>query len=296
MLEDHVDIWHVYNEPNFIFKVVRDNSQKPIVFDIHDWTSLREAAPVIPDELIAEKLALEGADGFVTCSMGYQRHLREQTQKPNVMVYSMVPAALYPTEVHKTKPGLVYEGGLKGKTDLEINYPYRNWAAFLKEAVKTFPEGHKAYCFSAGGPEDFGDYQDDKIEVYDYIRYDQLLVELSRSTVGLVGSPMPLKDFRDSMPNKLFEYIAAGTPCLVINAPEAQQFVEMHNLGVGIRDPSEVATALDKLTNHNISKDRFAFTMETQIGKLVALYEEVMCVKLGTVLSQPETQLSVVAT
>jgi hypothetical protein len=58
---------------------------------------------------------------------------------------------------------------------------------------------------------------------------------LSQHSVGIVGTPYPLSDFADSMPNKLFEYVAAGLPVICINAPEAAKYAEANGLGMGVQ-------------------------------------------------------------
>ena len=102
---------------------------------------------------------------------------------------------------------------------------------------------------------------------------------------GLVGSPYPLDDFKDSMPNKLFEYISAGIPALVFNAPEAGKYVEENGLGLSIQDASEVPQALEKLKDHNVLMDRWRYTMDGEIPSLVTLYGE-LCGQSQRVIAQ----------
>jgi len=88
------------------------------------------------------------------------------------------------------------------------------------------------------------------------------------------------------MPNKFFEYVAAGLPCIIVNSPEAQRFAEENNLGVGIQDATQVKQALDSLKDHRVAQDRWGYTMESQIPKLLALYQEVLGAKSPRVIAQ----------
>ena len=272
LVEPYVDLFHVHNEPNWMFRAVKEVTKKPVVFDIHDWSSLRQHEKPHADEIREEEYALKNADAFVVPSQGYYDRLPD---KPKALVYSKVPTWLMPSNKEKKHPGLAFEGGVKGKTKFKYNFRYRNWAEFAQKAVSNFPNGDKFTFYSANLGEDWSDYENDKIQISEPIVYPQLLHQLSYHTAGLVGAPYELEDFKDSMPNKLFEYLAAGIPCVVINSPEAQKYVEDHNVGVGIQDASEVRGALDKLKDYK--PNRWEFTMEAEIPKLLALYEEVMC-------------------
>lgn len=284
ILSPHVDIFHVHNEPNWIFRTVKENTNKPVVFDIHDWTSLRRVSDPPAFELIEEKYALENADGFVVPSKGYLDKIREESNKPSILAYSMVPQFLFP-EVDGKSEGLVYAGGVKGKNvEFIYNYEYRNWAAFSQLAVNLTDREFDFY--TANGGEDFCEYENEKIHMHPPKIYPDMMQSIAGHEAGIVGAPIEILDFRDSMPNKLFEYISAGVPAIIINAPEAQAFVEQNDLGVGIRDVSELPEALEKLTNHNVSLDRWGFTMESQIPKVLALYEEIRCAQSPRAIPQ----------
>jgi glycosyltransferase involved in cell wall biosynthesis len=276
LLEPHVDIFHVHNEPNWIFKTVRQATRKPVIFDIHDWTSLRGVEDPVPFELEGERFALEYADGFCVPSKGYLKKIRSLTKKPTGLVYSMVPGFLFPQPQGIKNPGLVFEGGVKGKGDLRYNYAYRNWAQFAQDTVKMLKEEVDFFFYTANGGEDFEEYKHDRIKISPPLVYDDLLRMLSTHSLGLVGSPFPVSEFNDAMPNKLFEYVAAGIPCMVFNSPEAKDYVERQGIGCGIQDVSQVPMTLEKLKDHKMLQDRWAYTMESQMPSLNALYQEVL--------------------
>lgn len=285
LLDPQVDLFHIHNEPNWLFRAVKDVTNKPIIFDIHDWTSLRKIEPPPPIEIEFEKQALAEADGFCVPSKGYLNRLREITDKPSVLVYSMVPSFLFPAERKvPPKPGIVYEGGVKGKNDFRYNYGYRNWAAFAKEAIKDI-DG-KFYFYTANMGEDFAEYEHPQIEVYPPMIYPELLNEMTAHSVGIVGAPFHVGEFDDAMPNKLFEYISSGIPCIIINASEATRYAEEHGVGVGIRDASEIPDALKSLSTHRMWQDRWEFTMDSQIPKLIELYRSVLCKTDPRVIAQ----------
>lgn len=275
LLDGFVDIWHIHNEPNWLFRVVSEESKKPIIFDIHDWTSLRTTAAPHPGELDDEKLALEKAAAFIVPSKGYYAKLGND--RPKLLIYSMVPKNLFPEIDPEKKPGLVYEGGLMGKSQpTDINFSHRNWAQFMHKALPFLPEEWKIYAYTANDGEILDEYKHERIAISAPLVYPDLLRALSAHSVGLVGSPFECGDFIDSMPNKLFEYVSAGLPVVVVNAPESAKYAEENGLGVGIRDVSELPRALERLTENTIARDRWGYTMESQLPKLVAFYWEVI--------------------
>jgi hypothetical protein len=116
--------------------------------------------------------------------------------------------------------------------------------------------------------------------------YNEMINECAKYDCGLVGTPFPLPDFEDSMPNKLFEYVAAGIPSIVINSPEAAKFVEENGLGLSVQDASMVPEAMERLKGDcNVKQDRWRFTMETEMPGLLELYGS-LCGKSERVISQ----------
>ena len=274
LIDKHVDLYHVHNEPNWMFRVVREITDKPVLFDIHDWTSIRND-PKQADEIKEEEFALRNASGFVVPSLGYLNKIRSISTRPSIQIHSKVLGMFYPKNTVRSRPGVVFEGGVQGKKQyFDMNYDYRNWSTFAKEAVQKFG-GEKFYLYSANTDEDFEEYKDEKIEIFPPQIYPDLIAQMSTHSCGLVGTPYPLPDFQDSMPNKLFEYVAAGIPCLVLNSPEAQRYVEQNGLGMGISSASEVYDAMQKVKELRVDRERWKHTMESEISALAAFYEEV---------------------
>src|SRR5262249_54884319 len=65
---------------------------------------------------------------------------------------------------------------------------------------------------------------------------DQILKHTASADVGIVGVENKCLSYYYSLPNKMFEYLLAGTPALVPNYPEMQRIVESHACGWSVPD------------------------------------------------------------
>jgi glycosyltransferase involved in cell wall biosynthesis len=107
--------------------------------------------------------------------------------------------------------------------------------------------------------------------------------ELARSRVGLVILH-PERNYVESFPTKLFEYMAAGLPAIASDFPFFRELVEPIGCAVFVDplDAPELATAIDGLLADQSRADemgrrgaaavRDRFNWEQQAPKLVALY------------------------
>ncbi len=75
---------------------------------------------------------------------------------------------------------------------------------------------------------------------------DRLLATTAEADVGVSLLQDTCENHRLALPNKLFEYVAAGVPVVVSDLPEMRRFVDAHGVGWTTRgsDPEAVAAAL----------------------------------------------------
>jgi glycosyltransferase involved in cell wall biosynthesis len=96
---------------------------------------------------------------------------------------------------------------------------------------------------------------------------------------------LPVAGHEDALPNKLFEYMAAGLPVVASAFPAWREIVEDAGCGILVdpRDPGAIATAIERLLADDEeaaamgARGRAAFersyTWETEAPKLLALYD-----------------------
>ena len=74
------------------------------------------------------------------------------------------------------------------------------------------------------------------------LNYLNLLDTLRGYDWGYVGTPVPHAQWTRALPNKIFDYLAAGLPCIVQNCPEAAAIIEYTEAGVVVPDGQPLPT------------------------------------------------------
>lgn len=110
---------------------------------------------------------------------------------------------------------------------------------------------------------------------------------LSDSYAGLV-TLQPTQNYIDSLPVKMFEYMAAGLPVIASNFPLWKDIIEVHNCGICVdpTKPEEIANAIDFLIgNPKLAKEmgengkrtvNEKFNWKAEEKKLFDLYESLL--------------------
>ncbi len=110
---------------------------------------------------------------------------------------------------------------------------------------------------------------------------------LSNSYAGLV-TLHPTQNYIDSLPVKMFEYMAAGLPVIASNFPLWKEIIEVHNCGICVdpTKPEEIANAIDLLvSNPELAREmgengkravNEKFNWKSEEKKLIDLYESLL--------------------
>jgi hypothetical protein len=107
----------------------------------------------------------------------------------------------------------------------------------------------------------------------------ELIESMSTARAGICGSPHPDRNMTDAMPNKLFEYVAAGIPSVCYGREHKMaEVIESNGLGVVIDSTSELEEALNECDNLRdyVIATRRELTMETQLEKIMAAYNKAL--------------------
>ena len=282
------EVIHVHNEPNWIVSAAaaaRDRSCPlvPVIFDVHDLDSQRAEGNIDKDETPA----IHASDGFIFPSKSYQIGVQKIYNigiLPARVIYSMCSRDDIVTDKLPRVNGLVYEGAtvapMANFNDRTPGYKaYRDYVGLSKQLTAL---GIPFHIY--GVRKDFQrSYLNAGAVVHDLHPFPDMMRQISRYDWGLCGHLGDHPQWQKAMPNKLFEYIAAGIPVVAINAGEVGEFVERYGLGIKARHIAElIRVVTSKSRDHifyniireTVEENRHKFVMESQVPEVEALYGE----------------------
>ena len=291
-----VDIWHVHNEPDWLVEqtLAAALPHQGVIFDVHDFESARWQSTPFQEQKIMRQV-----DACVHVSVPMNALALEIYgiyAPPSIVLPCHVPEAWYVNTKAEYHNNVVYEGGLdtpykgakEGPRGPEISF--RDYG-LLFDAVVQAGFSMSVYPSNTTPPGTDTQYAQYGVWVRPEVDYPSLMPTLSKYSWGIVGASAESLLMHRAMPNKLFEYMAAGVPVIVFNADTAGQFVKQ--LGVGIVIPT-LNSDIDSIRKHIVAslkeqitlsawqacKDkvmavRRSWSMDAQIGPLCELYDDV---------------------
>ena len=272
------DVIHVHNEPDWLVSAAKAaKPDTPVVYDCHDLDSQRDGEEANPDEIEAMKIA----DAYIFPSQSYYegaiRYHSLPTRKPKAVVYSMCNQDMMSIGPLPRVRGIAYEGGIAAPVEgyNYTRYPlYRDHRALVEEMY------YANIPIALYGVSDIfmSQYRTIGAMCFPPMPYVQMIRELSRWVWGFVGCADRCRTMEGSMPNKLFEYVAAGIPVIACNSPEAQKYVIDNGLGVSVDSISDIPGVYDSHEEwrEKVKEKREQFIMEREIDKVERIYRGVM--------------------
>lgn len=270
-----IDIVHCHNEPDWMAPIVKEVlPDVPLIYDVHDLATMRDYA--MPELVELEKDAMKAADAYVFVSRGYEREARAfhdiPASKPSIVAYSYCFEQSLEWQRFPRLRGICYEGNLVASPDPKMSY--RNHL-YLAE-----------FCRAHNIP--FATYGGEGLTLNHYAKcgticnamlpYPKLISNLARWDWGFVGHADRTRTLEYCMPNKMFEYIAAGIPVICCNAPEAGEWAEEHGVGVNITTIHKIPEiyAEHERLRETVEEKRSEIVMENQVPMILDLYEKVL--------------------
>ena len=281
---DWVEVIHVHNEPNWIVSAAAEARNAvcpwvPLVFDVHDLDSQRENGEIDMDE----EPAIHSADAFIFPSKSYEkgiRHVWNTRGAPGRVIYSMCNRSDIVESPLPRIEGLVYEGAtVSPLPHFNATTPgYKHYRDYTELAAHLLVRQIPFHLYGVR-KEFWRQYLDRGAIVHESLAFVDMMQQLTRYDWGLCGHSGDHPQWQKAMPNKLFEYLAAGIPVVSINAGEVSEFINEHGLGYaadGLDYLSRIArdSVLRNAYADNVIGLRHKFTMESQVPEIEALYGE----------------------
>lgn len=291
------DIIHCHNEPNeTVLMVMALPYDTPIIHDTHDLISLRSPHSCEPADFLHEALSNKYVSGcvyptdrlreFATAQYCVKHALTLESRHLRVDICDGVPDLDTDSRLR-----IVWQGGLR--QTLEKFTAYRYMKPVFVALEKWFDiEVYPAKMFMDTGDitakEFYENYVDlDFTTINEPLPYKDLLAKCGDSHYGLVGFNADCVDQDEltyiqlAMPNKLFDYIAAGIPVITLNCDLVARFVREFEIGLVIDREfgpwiEEEAREHYKRFKRNVEAIQEKTCMEREIFKLRDLYRRVL--------------------
>lgn len=228
----------------------------PVVYDCHELWPDRNGRPEWRPWLIAcEALFVRLADVTITASPGYAQAIASRYRVAPPRVVRNIPRA--PLHApgrngNRTAPVAVYLGGVMPGRGLEQAIQALRLAPEVR--MRVVGPGRAPYRASlermarAAGVED-------RLEIREAVPLSEALESIADCEMGLMLIQPVCRSYELTLPNKLFEYAAAGLPILASDLPVIGAVVRSEGIGevVPADDIDQIARAMQRLADHDVN-------------------------------------------
>ncbi|RLE32985.1 glycosyltransferase family 1 protein, partial [Candidatus Acetothermia bacterium] len=247
--------------------------------------------------VLIEKACLPFIDEIIIAEDSYIENYRG---RKNIVAIRNYPILSY----LKAYPGTFSEGVKKTDHSFKVTYvggiTRLRGALELVEALRTVKadgyQGVKLNLIGSVMPTDLKDELDGLIQKYSLERdlsipgpvpHENIFEILVQSHIG-IAALHPDPNYVESLPVKLFEYMAAGLPVIASNFPLWKEIVEGNECGLTVDplNPKEIAETIEYLVKHPEERKRMGengkravkekYNWEQEAKKLLAVYERLL--------------------
>src|SRR4051794_4875762 len=199
---------------------------------------------------VTERLVVPRADAVITVSDGIAGRLAQisRLQRPAVVVRNTADTA-----GGSPGPGLRAELGLSADTPLVLHQgaPAANRGCMTLVRALERLDGAQLVFLGEGEP---GFMRELRAAANGRVHFvparppEQLLAATAEADVGVTLLEDVCENHRLALPNKVFEYVAAGVPVVASDLPELHALVERYGIGVLVHpnDPQSVADGITR--------------------------------------------------
>ena len=283
------DLVHCSNEPDSLTNIML-TTNKPVVHDTHDFNSLCYKAE--GDMLTLEYLANTRSHGLIYVN---EYNLQLAKERYGVGCHNTLVVENRPSHAARPKECLtkiscgdkeihcVYEGSIFEKPN-DIRYMENIWLKLAENGVHVhfYTYTNPRYCQKLEGLHPMIHYEGAVSSV-------DLLTTLTQYDFGLVLF-QDLPEYRlildTALPNKLFEYIAAGLPIAVGNVKSHREFTEKYKVGAFLDFDKDIKKQITDIIKTKIPAnfiEKENLMMDAQADKIITFYQKIIAQYKGNI-------------
>ncbi|WP_026559746.1 glycosyltransferase family 4 protein [Bacillus sp. J37] len=297
--QTNADLYH-FHDPELlpVGVLLRLFTRKPVIFDVHEhypnaimskkylknWLK----NPVRIAYEVIEKISLPLLSGIIYTTEEVGERYRKYTscKIENYPLPEMFPPT---SRVNKKDAYLLYLGGITAIRGIEeLIEGFSHVSKHKPEAKLLFVGSFESTSFEENIHEKISMLGiKDKVEFKGKVPYQEIEKYLSEATIGIIPY-LPVPNHLVCLPNKLFEYMAAGVAVIASDFPHYRKVVESSNSGLLVNPerPQSISKAmLTLLENESLAKEmgengEVAFSNTYNWGseeeKLFSFYEKLL--------------------
>ena len=256
-LKTNADIYQ-FHDPELLYAGLRlKNKNKRVVFDSHeDAVGTILVAPYLkpPISIIIsklydcfEKFTCKKIDGVIGATPAIEKLFLKVSKKViNINNYPILSESEVNLSWDNKLNEVCYVGSIaatRGVREVVKSFDYVSSGARLNLV------GNFAYEAIEAEVKDMSAF--DKVNEYGYVNRSEVQKVLMRSIAGIVTSH-PIPTYIESLPIKMFEYMAAGIPFIISDFPYWRKLMEGYHCCIFVNplDAKEIAQAIDFFVNN----------------------------------------------
>lgn len=297
-LESDARYYH-FHDPELLYVAKKIKKLKPksvIIYDMHEYfpgqITTKEWIPFFlrfsTSQVVKllEKKWMNFCDGVIFAESSYSKyHSNYQGKKETILNYPLWKK--YEKKIISSLFTLIYVGditedrNIRGMIELVKNLKDRGHKQFQLKLIgsiqSTLKENLEKIILDYG----ISDY----IHWYGRISYEKIWEYYFSADIGLCLL-YPIPNYKNSLPTKLFEYMAAGLPIVASNFPDWEKLVSDTNSGITV-DPlnnEQIVAAIEEIKTNKKMAEAFSengrqafeknYNWKTEEKKLLSFYKQ----------------------
>jgi glycosyltransferase involved in cell wall biosynthesis len=298
-LNEKADVYHFHDPELIPIALLLKTVGKKAIYDVHeDYGKAILSKYYLPRHTrksiawlsnLMEKSAAKCFDAIITATDDILKNFSRHKRAVAVHNFAILSRFANKDSRAQTDKGfnVIYVGGLtqeRGISEIVQAMEYLDSSTNPKLVLygKFSPESYEEKVRKSKGF--------DRVEYQGWVKPEDVYIKMPQATVG-IACFHPEESHINAMPNKLFEYMAAGLPVIASNFPLWKEIVEGNNCGLTVNplNPREIARALEYLIEHPDETRKMSengrravveqYNWETESKKLLALYDDLMEVR-----------------